>query len=165
METAIQQSSIYQSIITFRLNHRLFHNAMAGVTEAQAQERISGHNNSFLWIATHTVWARYNMLAFLGQPVENPYNSLFQNFKAYDANDKYPSLDTLKAEWDKISVLLKKAVHEASEEHLAAESVLKSPIGDDTNGGTIAFLAQHESYDIGQMGFLKKLLTKEAMKY
>jgi len=28
-----------------------------------------------------------------------------------------------------------------------------------------AFLAQHESYDIGQLGFLKKYYTAEAMKY
>ena len=52
-----------------------------------------------------------------------------------------------------------------SEEHLATECPLKSPIGDFTFGGTIAFLAQHESYDIGQIGFLKKYFTKEGMKY
>ena len=41
----------------------------------------------------------------------------------------------------------------------------KSPIGDFTIGGTIAFLAQHESYDIGQAAYLKKYFTKEAMSY
>ena len=57
------------------------------------------------------------------------------------------------------------ALNSVSEDHLAADAPFKSPIGDNTMGGTIAFFAEHESYDIGQLGFLKKYLTKEAMSY
>lgn len=149
----------------FNLNTRLFNNTLAGVGEEQSKERISDHSNSFLWIATHTVWARYNILSFLGKPVTNPYPGKFENFKPYDAADKYPSLAEIKEEWNKASGLLKDALGAVNEEHLSADSPLKSPIGDFTMGGTIAFLAQHESYDIGQLGFLKKYLTKEAMAY
>ncbi len=149
----------------FNLNTRLFNNTLAGVTEEQSGERISGHSNSFKWIATHTVWARYNTLMFLGNPVANPYPGLFENFKAYDTADKYPTLEELKKEWEKVSGILKETLDSVTEEQLSADSPLKSPIGDNTNGGTIAFLAQHESYDIGQLGLLKKYLTKEAMSY
>ncbi len=157
--------SIYQSQIIFNMNSRLFTNALKDVTEEQARERIKGHVNPLTWIAAHTVWARYNALMFLGATVENPYNSLFENFKAYDSSLEYPSLEQIKDEWKKVSGLLNNAVSSVSEEHLAADSPIKSPIGDFTNGGTIAFLAQHESYDIGQMGLLKKFFTKEAMSY
>lgn len=149
----------------FNLNTRLFNNTLAGVTEEQSEERVSGHSNSFKWVATHTVWARYNMLMFLGKPAENPYPGMFENFKPFDAADKYPSLEEIKKEWQKGSELLKEALNSVGEEHLSADSPLKSPIGDNTMGGTLAFLAQHESYDIGQLGFLKKYLTKEAMSY
>jgi len=158
-------SSIYQSELIFNMNERLFLNALDGVTDAQAKQRISENNNPLIWIATHTVWARYNMLVFLGKPAKNPFEGLFENFKPFDKNDKYPTLETVKSEWKKASALLRDAVHAVTEEHLAADSPLKSPIGDFTNGGTVAFLAQHESYDIGQIGFLKKYHTKEAMKY
>ena len=157
--------SIYQSQIIFNMNDRLFINAMQGITEAQAKERISGHVNPENWIAAHTVWARYNALMFLGAPAGNPYNDLFENFKGYDASLNYPTLAEIKEEWRKVSGLLKDAIQNVSEEHLAGDSPIKSPIGDFTNGGTIAFLAQHESYDIGQMGLLKKFYTKEAMSY
>jgi hypothetical protein len=157
--------SIYQSEIIFNLNERLFDNTLAGVTEEQANERVSDHNNPFIWIAAHTVSARYNMLVFLGKPVTNPYNHLFENFKAYDAGLKYPTLREVKTEWQKVTGLLKEALKSATEEHLASDSPLKSPIGDFTNGGTLAFLAQHESYDVGQLAFLKKYHTKEAMSY
>jgi hypothetical protein len=156
---------MYYLEIIFNLNTRLFNNTLAGVTEQQSAERISGHSNSFKWIATHTVWARYNMLMFLGKPVQNPYPGLFDNFKAYDPADKYPSLEEIKKEWERASGLLKDAFVSASEEHLLADSPLKSPIGDFTNAGTLAFLVQHESYDIGQLALLKKYLTKEAMAY
>lgn len=158
-------SSIYQSEIIFNLNERLFVNALAGVTEEQAKERISDHNNPINWIAAHTVHARYLMLLFLGKPAANPYNELFDNFRAYDASLKYPTLNEIKQEWQKVTGLLKDALKSVTEEFLAGDSPIKSPIGDFTNGGTLAFLAQHESYDIGQIGILKKYLTKEAMSY
>jgi hypothetical protein len=158
--------SIYQSEIMLNMNSRLFINALEGVTDAHAKERISDHNNPLCWLATHTVWARYNTCAMLGKPVaKNPYEGMFESFRAYNADDNFPTMEEVRAEWNRASELLKEALAAVSEEHLASECPLKSPIGDFTFGGTIAFLTQHESYDIGQIAFLKKLHTKEAMKY
>lgn len=159
------KKSCYHSEIILNLNERLFLNALTGVNEEQARERISGHNNPLLWIAAHTVWARYNMAMLLGKPGTNPYNDMFENFKAFEESMKLPSLENVKTEWKKSSDLLKEAFASVTEEHLASDSPVKSPIGDFTIGGTIAFLAQHESYDIGQIGFLKKFFTVEAMSY
>jgi DinB superfamily len=158
--------SIYYTEIIFNLNTRLFLNALEGVTEAQAKERISDHNNPLCWLAAHTVWARYNTCAMLGKPAaKNPYDGLFENFKPFDAAANYGTLADAKGEWNKASELLKEALATVTEEHLAADCPLKSPIGDFTFGGTITFLAEHESYDIGQIAFLKKYFTKEAMSY
>lgn len=147
------------------MNTRLFLNALDGITEEQSKQRISDHNNPISWLAVHTVWARYNTLAMLGKPAANPYDGLFENFKPFDPTYNYASLAEAKEEWNKASALLKEALASVTEEHLAADSPLKSPIGDFTFGGTVTFLAQHESYDIGQIAFLKKYLTKEAMSY
>ena len=157
--------SIAQSEIIFKLNDRLFLNTLQGVTEEQASERIIGHVNPVIWIAAHTVWARYNALMFLGAPAGNPYNDLFENFKPYDASQNYPSLAAVKEEWKKVSGLLSEAIKNVSAEHLAADAPIKNPTGDFTNWGTVTFFAQHESYDVGQLGLLKKFLTKEAMSY
>jgi len=148
------------------LNTRLFINALAGVTEEQAKERISDHNNPLIWLAAHTTWARYNTCAMLGNPPEkNPYDGLFESFKPYDAEADYGTLTQACEEWNKASELLKAALAAVTEEHLAADCPLKSPIGDFSFAGTVAFLAQHESYDIGQIALLKKYHTNEAMKY
>jgi hypothetical protein len=147
------------------MNTRLFLSALEGVTETQAKERISDHNNPLSWLAAHTVWARYNTLAMLGKPVANPYDGLFESFEPFDAAANYGTLDQAKENWNKVSGLLKEALASVTEEHLAADSPLKSPIGDFSFGGTITFLAQHESYDIGQIAYLKKYHTKTAMSY
>ena len=81
--------SIYHSSLIFNLNTRLFINALEGVTEEHAKERISDHNNPLNWLAVHTVWARYNICGLLGKPVENPYNGLFEKFKPFDPNYQY----------------------------------------------------------------------------
>ncbi|MGH2649341.1 MAG: DinB family protein, partial [Ginsengibacter sp.] len=107
----------------------------------------------------------YNLLMFLGKPVANPYQGMFEGFKPFDSSEKYPSIEEIKKEWQNASGLLKEALGSVSDEQLSADSQRKNPAGDFTNGGTIAFLAEHESYDIGQMGLLKKYLTKEAMAY
>jgi hypothetical protein len=159
------KKSINQSQLIFKLNERLFINTLKDVSEDQAQERIIGHVNPVNWIAAHTVWARYNALAFLGTPANNPYNDLFENFRGYDPSLKYPSLSEIKDEWKKVSRLLDNALALVTEEHLASDAPIKNPTGDFTNGGTIAFFAQHESYDVGQLGLLKKFFTKEAMSY
>lgn len=159
------QTSIQPLAVILNLNDRLFTNALDGITDDIASERPSAHSNPLLWIAGHTLWARYMMLMFLGKPVHNPYQHLFENFKAYDASLPYPSLAEVKSEWEKVTSLLNEAMQGATAEHLAAASPIPNPVGDKTNAGTFAFLAQHESYDIGQMGYLKKYYTKEAMKY
>lgn len=159
-------SSIYHSELIFTLNSRLFINALKGITEEQTKERISNHNNPLIWLAAHTVWARYNSCAMLGKPAaKNPYDGLFENFKPFDAGLNYGTLAQAKEEWQKATDLLKEALASVTEEHLAADCPLKSPIGDFSFAGTVTFLAQHESYDIGQIAFLKKYYTKEAMSY
>ena len=148
------------------MNTRLFNNSLEGVTETQSTERISDHNNSLIWLATHTVWGRYLTCSVLGKPpAKNPYEGMFENFKPFDPEDKYPTLEEVKAEWTRSSELLKEALESVTEEHLKGKGPFDNPIGDSTNGGTLAFFVQHESFDIGQMALLKKYYTKEAMKY
>jgi len=159
------KKTIYPLEVILNLNQRLFNNTLAGITEEQAAERVSGHSNPVVWLAAHTVYARYLMLMSLGKRVINPYAELFDNFKGYDASFTYPSLEEAKEEWRRVSGLLKDAIESVSDEQLAADAPVKNPSGDFSNGGLLAFLTQHESYTIGQISYLKKYFTKQAMTY
>ena len=159
------QKTLYLLELILNLNERLFINSLAAVTDEQAKQRLSNHNNPLNWLATHTAWARYNMAGLLGQAVENPYNGYFEGFKPFEESMKFDSIEKIKEEWNKASVLLRTGLATVTDEHLAADAPFKNPTGDYSIGGTLAFLAEHESYDIGQMALLKKFLTKEAMSY
>jgi hypothetical protein len=49
--------------------------------------------------------------------------------------------------------------------HLRRSNVHRFPLGDSTELGLMAFLVQHDSYHIGQLGFLRRQLGKPAMAY
>ncbi len=152
--------------LILNLNSRLFINALDAVTADQGKERISDHNNSLNWLAAHTVWSRNMMCMLLGKPAaSDPYAGMFDNFKPLDPAVEYPGLDDSRSRWAEATTRLNEALAGVSEEHLASEGPLKNPTGDFSIAGTLAFLAQHESYDIGQIGFLKKYFTREGMKY
>jgi hypothetical protein len=161
----MKKKSSYPLEIILNLNQKLFLNALKGVTDEQAKQRLSDHNNSLIWVATHIIWARYNTTKLLGKPGNNPYPGMFENFKPFDESMKFPTLDKVKAEWKTVSDLLKEGFASATDEFMESESPFKSPIGDNSFTGAIAFLTEHESYEIGQLGLLKKLHTKEAMSY
>lgn len=157
--------SVYFLELIFKLNEKLFLNSLEAVTEESAGERISGHNNPLNWVAAHTVWARYNIAKLLGKPGNNPYEGYFEGFNPFDESMEFGSLDKIKEEWKKASSLVKEGLSSVTDGHLASDGPFKNPTGDSSIGGTIAFLAQHESFDVGQMALLKKYLTKEAMSY
>ena len=147
------------------LNTRLFDNTLEGITEEHWNARMSGHNNPLKWIAAHVVSSRYLFLTLLGKPTQSPYQELFANQRPYDTKDVYPSLGEVKKEWETVSALLKTALVSPSSEALGKSPPFPLPIEEQTNFGALAFFVQHESYEIGQLGFLKKYHTKEAMKY
>lgn len=156
---------LHESSQILHLNSKLFYNCLEGITDDQAAVRISDHNNPLNWIAAHTVWARYNICALLGAKIENPYAGLFENFKPIEADVSYGTMEEIKSNWKTSTELLDEALVNSTEEHLLSESPRKFPVQDPTYVGVIAFLCQHESFQIGQMAFLKKYLTKDAMKY
>ncbi len=47
------KKSLEHSALILNMNSRLFINALEGVTEEMAQDRISDHNNPLNWIATY----------------------------------------------------------------------------------------------------------------
>lgn len=151
--------------IILNLNTRLFTNTLEGITEEHWNARLSGHNNPLKWIAAHVVSSRYLFLSLLGKPVQSPYQELFEKQRPFDPTDVFPSLGDVRTEWARVSELLKTELASPSPDALKMGAPFPLPIEDQTNFGAMAFFTQHESYEIGQMGLLKKYHTKEAMKY
>ena len=88
------------------LHVQLFNNVIEGISEEDANKRISNNTNSFKWIAGHTLDIQYNLASALGvtDPAENPYKAQFSYGKLFDpeATD-YPTLDEMKADWNRLA--------------------------------------------------------------
>lgn len=159
------QPSVYPLSLIFNVNTRFFNNAINGISPEQWNEKTDEHLNPACWVAAHIVFARYLALVFLGKPVNNPYQELFADFRGYDSALSYPSVEQVKQEWDSLTALLEEAMNAVSVEELQMDSPIKSPTGDFTNLGTLAFMAQHESYHTGQLAMLKRHVTAMPMTY
>ncbi len=148
-----------------KINERLFINSLDGVDEDTAKKRIKSKLNSIIYVTCHLLDARYYIAGFIGINDICPYKELFD--KANDINDlkEYPPLEGIKASWKNISTKINARMMVLSEANLAVEAPVKLPVEDNSLMGTMAFIAEHEAYHIGQIGFIRKYFGIESVKY
>ena len=146
------------------LNTRLFHSCLQDVDDGAARKRFEGANN-IAFIAAHLVDARRFLGEYLGiSPGLLPAELLTDAHSIEDVQ-AYPSLEWLKAAWQSVSRSLSERFSGLSEEELAAASPRSFPLEEGTVLGGIAFMLQHESYHIGQISLLRRLLGLGPMSY
>ncbi len=150
---------------TFKLNTRLFGNVLRDVDDETAQKRLNAETNNICFIALHILDARYYLAEYMGAEVENPYKERFAEVKGIDDMSDYPKMNEIMSFWGEVSEAIEKQMDRLQEEDLRRESPQEFPIEDGSILGGIAFLLQHESYHLGQLGFLRKGLLLGAMSY
>lgn len=151
------------SIVT--LNTRLFLNVLDGVDDGIGQTRLNSRANNLSFIAVHILDARYYLAQCLGLVLQNPLGEMLKAVQQVDDMTHYPPLLEIRTRWNEISEQIAIKMRQLPSEALAQKSELKFPVDDDTRLGAIAFLLQHESYHIGQLGWLRKSFGLGAMRY
>lgn len=144
---------------------RLFGNALAGISDAEANRRISDHTNSLTWIAGHTLDIQYNLAALTGVAAENPYAEQFAFGSTFDPEADYPSLAKMLADWNTLSPQISAALEKMTDEQLTAAAPFPLPYPEQTIRGLLEFQMHHLAYELGQMGLYRKFLGKEAFSY
>jgi uncharacterized damage-inducible protein DinB len=149
----------------FDLNSRLFHNCLDGLTAAQADARLTPTTNSAAFVAAHLADTRFALAAWLGVPLENPLAASLENARGIEDVRDLPALDAIRAAWDLASVAITERMTTLSAVELDGPNPQRFPAGEPTLLGTLTFLAQHDSYHIGQLALLRKAAGLPAMKY
>jgi uncharacterized damage-inducible protein DinB len=147
------------------LNTRLFFSCLQDVDDAAAQKRMDAHANSAAFIAVHLVDARRFLAEYLGVPPQRLPAELLPEARSVEDVREYPTLDCLGETWRFVSVVLRERLSDLSGEELNAPSSRSFPIEDGSVLGGIAFMLQHESYHIGQLSLLRRLLGFPPMSY
>jgi len=142
----------------YRTNTGLFSMTLAGVTDEQARTRVASEVNAPAWIAGHLVGARTLVARLAGRSYEFPQAERFARGQPAGDPAELPSLAEISEHWRGVSEVILARFPELSDEDLDAEAEGKFPIEQPGVLGALAFLALHDSYHLGQLGYLRKVL-------
>jgi hypothetical protein len=158
--------SVIPLLEILHLNTVLFGHCLEGVDDALARKKVDAKVNSMLFIAVHLLDARFYMAESLGLAVSDPLKDRFEEFQnETDLLRTPPHLAQVFGAWSVVALQLERRFGELAERELKLELPGKFPVDDPTLLGGMVFLAQHESYHIGQLAILRRLHGLEAMRY
>jgi uncharacterized damage-inducible protein DinB len=149
----------------FALNTKLFRSAVAGVGEADAATRPNDRTNSVAFIGGHLVETRAWMARYLGAEAPPPFGGRLEHATGIDQIADLPTVAAIEREWNQVSEVVARRLDELTDDDLAGPTSQRFPGVEPTVLGGVAFLIQHESYHIGQLGYLRKMLGYGAMGY
>ena len=149
----------------FDLNTDLLLNTLEGVSESESHQRLAGGGNSIAFLAAHLTDTRHFLASRLGRPLPNPLSRYLADAKSIDEIRAWATLEQVRGAWQSVSEHLQTTFAALTADDLARAKVHRFPISDDTALGLIAFLAQHDSYHLGQAAFIRRQLGKPAMTY
>jgi hypothetical protein len=149
----------------YRLNTDLLMNCLSGVSGADGTRRVLLGTNSMAFLTAHVIDARYFALTLIGCSIPNPLTDVLGSIQSIEEVQQMPGLDELRGFWIDVSKHLDGRLETVSAELLQAASPQEFPVSDRSVLGALAFLAQHESYHLGQLAFIRKGLGYPAMAY
>ncbi|HEY7614879.1 MAG TPA: DinB family protein [Gemmatimonadales bacterium] len=147
------------------LNTDLLLNCLEGLSDEESLRRLEGGGNSVAFLAAHLTDTRHFLASRLGHPLANPLSRYLAQASSIDDIVEWPSLAEQREWWRAVSRHLCDVVAARTADDLRRPDVHRFPLGDSTELGLIAFLAQHDSYHVGQVAFLRRQLGKPAMAY
>lgn len=145
--------------LIYKRNQGMLDKTIANLTQDQWLCRPQNSANCILWILGHITWARSRALKLLGVSWSRPWLVCFERGSNPADTSSYPSSSELLTAWNEICVAFEPALEAASAEAMAAPAAQPSPSLDGTVGGMVSFLAMHESMHLGQIVYLRGLLS------
>ena len=146
-----------------RLGDQLLRNALSGLSLEELHRRGGPESNSMIWIAGHLTLSRARMLKIAGGEADFPWPDLFAKGTAIKAPSCYPEIDEVLSIWEEVGRRLRDRLGQAEPSLLYSKSPHSFPVQDKSVRGSLAFFVYHESYHIGQMGYLRKMLGYESL--
>ena len=166
METTTAKKASTDVLIgLYDFHTKLFYNVLVDISDKDANNRLGTKANHIAWIAGSLVQTRYVLANALGIDKKQTSDKLFENNKGIQDNITYPSLVEFKKDWENITLVLKDALVNISEDQLNGPDPFEMPGGEYTFFDALTMCIDRESYCIGQIGLYRRLLGYEAMKY
>jgi uncharacterized damage-inducible protein DinB len=147
------------------LNTDLLLNCLDGLSDEEARRRLAGGGNTMAFLAAHLTDTRHFLATRLGHPIANPLSRYLAEASSIEDIVEWPTLPEQRDWWRAVSRHLCEVVATRTPAELRRPNVHRFPLGDSSELGLITFLVQHDSYHVGQLGFLRRQIGKPAMAY
>lgn len=132
-----------------------------GITEELARQGVVSGSNPVLWIAGHLANSRYALMGSYFNGPDYERADLFARGTTYSPDTNYPDLSVFKDDWSKAGEDLSTALENMDELTALKEIETKFPLKEQNVLNALAFFQMHESYHIGQLGYLRTALGLE----
>jgi uncharacterized damage-inducible protein DinB len=162
-----------QLLAQYDLHDVLFNNVIEGISDTEANTSVAEPMNSVKWLAGHLLWAQRNLVRIGGAQVDIPWTGHFLTKQGSTDEERnmpkgeFPTIEQIKEKWNEVSPAIRAGLENLPDAALDSVIEAKHPIApfDNTLAGLWAFINDHQSYHIGQIGILRRRLGKEAMAY
>lgn len=142
----------------YRTNESFFANALDGLDETKLWYRPTTANNPMLWIAGHIVQTRAFVLKIMGDSFDTAWGGLFDRGAKLEDPAHYPSMAEISRTMESVTGKMHDKLQSLDDEALLSPAQGPKFPNSETLADQVAFLALHESYHVGQMGYLRKAL-------
>jgi uncharacterized damage-inducible protein DinB len=142
----------------FRVNSQLTERAFEGIEAKDLCVRPLDRANSLQFILGHLTTYRYSIVQTLTGEVTCPFGELFIRGIEPRPAVEYPEVSRIFPIYRDISKELLERLSSAPENLLTKELPRRFPNGENTVLGGLSFYALHDSYHVGQLGAVRKLL-------
>ena len=145
-------------------HHRLFlRKLVIGFSDEDWLQTPADGMNSAHWILGHLVWGRLTLLRKIGEEIPGEdWESDFSIGSQPDGSRRIEAVE-LQGRFRILGRLLVEKIESMEEEQLSLPLEKPMPDGANTVAGLVRFMCFHESYHIGQLGLLRRLLGKPGL--
>lgn len=148
----------------FEFNTKILGSLTQDFTDDDFHFMSANGGNPCIWILGHIVLYRRVMIRRLGETIgESSWEEFFYRNTKAEQLDRYPSANELLTVFQKNLQPLQTRLTNLSDEGAKSDWGRKFPDGSETVLGGLNFLHFHESYHLGQIGYLRRLLGKPGL--
>lgn len=149
----------------FRLNTGLLARCLDGVTDEEIWRVRQPPANPFGFVVAHMIDARRALAGALGEPVEDQVAGAIGDARGLaEVSGRYAGADLVGA-WAAVTGALQIGLDRAGEGLLASPPPYRVPGVEPTLLGLVVFLAQHDSYHLGQLALMRREMGLPAVAY
>jgi uncharacterized damage-inducible protein DinB len=145
-------------LLIFSINTNLLSRVLDGLSPEDFVRPAGERNNCIAWVAGHVLQTRAQMLTLLGAPFDIGWGSDFGRGAVPPSEDRYPSRERMQEVAAELGARLRTCLSSLDEETLAAAAKGPQLPGVTSTAEQVGFFAMHDSYHVGQLGFMRKAL-------